>query len=164
MPAPDYIDLPSAGTKLSMWLAGPYGDDEYTAIPGATDISWEGFKRGVRNPTHLLSLYVQKKPGMTDLGQVKCKVFYDPNNASHMVIVNKLFETAANASAEIDKFKIEWADGYAVPAALELNGFIAEFSVSATDPETGTVTADMTIEIYNLLSQTEGSGAWIGDP
>lgn len=161
MPVPPaYYDLPSAGTKLSMKTAGPYYEAALTDIPGATDISWDGFKRGVRNPTNLQSLVVQKKPGMPDLGQLKCKVFYNPNNLVHQVIVNKLLESAAAASAEVDEFQLSYADGYSVPANVHFNGFISEFSQSATDPETGTLTADMTIELYAITGITYGSGTW----
>lgn len=163
MPAPIYWDLPSAGTKLAMWLSGPYAESEYTDIPGATDISWDGFKRGVRNPTNLQSLVVQKRPGMPDLGQLKCKVFYNPNTPVHQVVVSNILETAATASAEADKFKLSYADGYSEPASVEFLGFISEFSQSATDPETGTMTADMTIELYGILAVNSGSGTWSGD-
>jgi len=157
---PAYYDIPSAGTKLAMKLAGPYALPTFTDIPGATDISWDGFKRGVRNPTNLQSLVVQKRPGMPDLGQLKCKVFYNPNNTTHQVIVNKLLESAASASAEFDEFQLTYADGFSVPANVHLQGFISEFSQSATDPETGTLTADMTIEVYGFLGITYGSGTW----
>ena len=159
--APLYYDIPSAGTILSMWLAGPYAEASFTPIPGCTDISWDGFKRGVRNPTNLQSLVVQKKPGMPDLGQFKCKVFYNPNNLTHQVIVNNLLESAATASAETDQFQLQYADGYATPAAIVFDGFISEFGQSFTDPETGTVTADMTIELYAITSITYGTGTFI---
>jgi hypothetical protein len=158
--APAYYDLPAAGTKLAMKVAGPYAEASLTDVPGATDISWDGFKRGVRNPTNLQSLAVQKKPGMPDLGQIKCKVFYNPNNVVHQVIVNKLLESAGSASSEIDEFALTFADGYSVPANVHFNGFISEFAVSATDPETGSLTADMTIELYALIGMTYGSGTW----
>lgn len=161
MPAPSYWDLPSAGTTLSMWLAGPYAEASFTVIPGCTDISWDGFKRGVRNPTNLQSTVVQKRAGMPDLGQIKCKVFYNPNNTVHQVIVENLLETAATASAETDQFQIAYADGYATPANVQFDGFISEFSQSAEDPETGTLTADMTIEVYAITGINVGSGTWI---
>jgi hypothetical protein len=144
-----------------MWLGGPYAEPTWTPLPGATDISWDGFKRGVRNPTSLQSLVVQKKPGMPDLGQLKCKVFYNPNNTVHQVIVENLLESAAVASAETDQFMLTYADGYSSPANVQFDGFISEFSQSATDPETGTLTADLTIELYAVTAIVSGSGTWL---
>jgi hypothetical protein len=157
---PAYYDLPSAGTKLSMKVAGPYAESVITDIPGCTDISWDGFKRGVRNPTNLQSLVVQKKPGMPDIGQLKGKVFYNPNNVVHQVIVNKLLESAASASSEIDEFVLTYADGFSVPSNIHFNGFISEFGQSATDPETGSLTADLTIELYAIIGMSYGTGTW----
>lgn len=148
-----YRDLPSAGTIIALETA--YG--VFTDIPGATDISVDGFKRGVRQPTLLTSPAVVKKPGMPNFGTLKCKVYYDPNDATHQALVQRLTETAAVASAAIDSWKITWPDGFATPANWEFDGFISEFSNSATDPETGTITADTSIEITNITAFNAGS-------
>ena len=147
-----YRDIPAAGTILQ--LAVTYGD--FVDIPGATDISVDGFKRGVRTPTLLTSPAVVKKPGMPDFGQIKCKVYYDPNDTIHQDLIQRLTETAAAASAAIDSWKIIWADGFTTPANWEFLGFISEFATAATDPETGTVTADTTIEIQEITAFNAG--------
>jgi hypothetical protein len=150
-----YRDLPSAGTTLSMWLESY--DTAFEVIPGTTDISWEGLKRGVRNATPLSALMVVKRPGMPDPGQLKGKVFYDPNEPTHQHIMSRILESAPDASAQVDKFQIEYADGFTTPANVQFQGFFSEFSQSFTDPETGTATADMTIEVTDILAINGGS-------
>ncbi len=147
-----YRDLPSAGTILQLMFGYAFTD-----VPGVTDISIEGFKRGVRSPTLLTSPAVVKKPGMPDFGQLKCKVYYDPNDLTHQHIRSQLLETAAAASANLDDWKMIYADGFATPANVEFTGFVSDFSTSATDPETGTVTADMTIEITVVTAFNAGT-------
>lgn len=146
-----YRDMPSAGTILQMEVGYVL-----TNIPGATDISWDGFSRAVRSPTHLLSPAVVKKPGMPNFGQIKAKVFYDPNDPTHQEVRDALLETAAAASAALVGFKIIWADGFPTPAAAEVIGFISDFSTAATDAETGTVTSDLTIEVNEIVEFTDG--------
>lgn len=147
-----YRDIPSAGTILQLEIT--YGS--FVDIPGATDISVDGFKRGIRTPTLLTSPAVVKKPGMPDFGELKCKVYYDPNDTTHQALITRLTETAAVASAAIDSWKLIWADGFMTPANWEFLGFISEFSISATDPETGTVTADTTISITAITAFNPG--------
>lgn len=149
-----YRDLPAAGTILELEIGYAF-----VPIPGATDISLEGFKRGVRTPTLLTSPAVVKKPGMPDFGQIKCKVYYDPNDTTHKEIRGRLVESAAAASAALDNWKLIYADGYATSANIEFTGFVSEFSQSFTDPETGTVTADMTVEVTEITDFNDGSPA-----
>lgn len=145
-----YTDIPGAGTTLQLKISASYVD-----IPGASDISWDGLKRGVRNPTALTSPSVVKKPGMTDYGQVKCKVFLDPNDSTHQAVRDKLTVVAADAT--IDDWKLIYADGGMTPAEATFKGFVSEFSHASGEPETGTMTADLTIEVSALTAFTEGS-------
>lgn len=147
-----YRDMPSAGTILQLEVGYAFVD-----VPGVTDVSIEGFKRGVRSPTLLTSPAVVKKPGMPDFGQLKCKVYYDPNDVTHQAIEQALIETAAVASANLNNWKLINADGYATPSNIEFTGFVSEFSKSYTDPETGTVTADMTVEITVVTDFNDGA-------
>jgi len=147
-----YRDLPAAGTTLQLEVGYAFED-----VPGCTDISIDGFKRGVRTPTLLTSPAVVKKPGMPNFGTLKCKVFYDPNDTIHQELVSDLTETAAEASANLKNWKIIWADGFDVPANWEFTGFISDFSASATDPETGTVTADTSIEVTDITAFNAGT-------
>jgi hypothetical protein len=149
-----YRDLPSAGTSLEIEIGY-----SLTPIPGVTDLNHEGFKRGVRSPTLLTSPAVVKKPGMPDFGQVKCKVYYDPNDSVHQHLRSQLLLTAAAASAALDSWKFIYADGYATPANFEFTGFISEFSEAAADPETGTLTSDCTVEITAITAFNNGSPA-----
>lgn len=151
--AHSYRDTPSAGTELQIDLG-----DGYVTIPGASEWSVDGFKRGVRSPTLLSSTHVVKKPGMPDMGQLKGKVYFDPNDATHQAIRARLQESAADAYADHDLFKLIYGgDGFATPANDTFEGFVSEFSISATDPETGTITADMTIEIVTVPVFNAGS-------
>ena len=148
-----YRDLPAAGTTLQ--LAVTYGT--FVDVPGCTDINIDGFKRGVRTPTLLISPAVVKKPGMPNFGTLKSKVYYDPNDATHQAMIERLTETAAVASANLDSWKIIYADGFTTPANWEFDGFISDFSMSATDPETGTVTADMSVEVTEITAFNPGA-------
>jgi hypothetical protein len=152
--AHSYRDLPSAGTKLQLEVGYALAD-----VPGVTDISIDGFKRGVRTPTLLTSPAVVKKPGMLNFGTLKSKVFYDPNDITHQDMITRLTESAAVASANLDNWKIIFADGFATPANWEFTGFISDFSMSATDPETGSVTADMSVEITDVTAFNAGTPA-----
>lgn len=149
-----YRDLPSAGTKLSIDLG--YG---YTEIEGLTDITWDGFQRGVRTPTKLTSTAKQKKPGMPDFGQIKGKLYYDPNDTTHQALRDRNLLTAAEYSAALDDFQLEYADGYDTPANAQVIGFVSTFSTSFTDPETGTETVDFTVEVTEITAFNDGSPA-----
>jgi hypothetical protein len=146
-----YRDLPAAGTRLQLETGYAFAD-----VPGVTDISIDGFKRGVRSPTLLTSPAVVKKPGMPNFGTLKCKVFYDPNDATHQDMITRLTESAAVASANLDSWKIIYPDGFTTPANWEFQGFVSDFSLSATDPETGSLTADMSVEISDITGFVAG--------
>lgn len=137
-----YRDVPAAGSKLSMMI-----DYAYVEIPGNGEISWDGFKRGMRTPTPLSALAAVKKPGMPNLGQLKCKCFFDPNDTTHKALRDSLLATAAAKSAALDQFKLEYADGFATPANVVLTGFVSDFSHASGEAETGTWTADLTVEV-----------------
>lgn len=150
--AHEYRDMPSAGTTLEIMIGY-----SLVEIPGLTDVNHDGYSRAVRSPTHLKSLAVAKKPGMPNFGQVTGKVFYDPNDATHQAIRDKLLESAAVASAALDSFVLTWADGFPTPSTMEFTGFVSNFSVAATDAETGTVTADLTVEVVEIDDFTDGA-------
>lgn len=152
--AHEYRDMPSAGTSLEMEIGYAF-----VQIPGTTDITWDGYKRNVRNPTWMASPAVVKKPAMADFGQIKSKVFYDPNDVTHQTIRDRIQQTPAYASAHLDSFKLHNADGYATPSYAEITGFVSEFSIGYADPETGTSTADMTIEVTEIVDFVDGSPA-----
>lgn len=145
-----YTDIPGAGTTLQLQIASVYTD-----VPGATDISWDGLKRSVRNPTSLTSPAVVKKPGMPDFGQIKLKVYFDPNNTVHTTLRTRLLTAAA--AATVDNWKLIYADGLSTPADAEFTGFISEFGHASGDAETGTMTADMTVEVNTVTAFNLGS-------
>jgi hypothetical protein len=149
-----YTDLPGAGTTLQIKISSTF-----TTIPGCTDLSWDGFKRGERNATYLTSAAVVRKPGMPDYGSFKCKCFYDPNDTTHIAIVAKLLQSAATQSAALDDFKLIYADGFSTPANVTFSGFVSDFSQATGDPETGTLTADLTVTISSVAAFTAGAPA-----
>jgi hypothetical protein len=152
--AHSYRDLPSAGSALE--LETGYA---FSPIPGLTDISHEDFKRNIRTPTLLTSPAVVKKPGMPDFGTVKAKCFFDPNDTTHKHLRSQMLLDAATASANLDNWKFVYADGYATPANFEFTGFVSNFSESASDPETGTLTADLEVTITEITAFNDGSPA-----
>lgn len=137
-----YKDLPGAGSVLSIEIGSTM-----TEILGVSEINHDGFKRGMRTPTPLSALAAVKKPGMPDFGQLKCKWFYDPNEATHQDIRDSLLESAAEASANLRSFKLEYPDGFTTPAHVLFDGFVSDLSMASGDAETGTWTADLTIEV-----------------
>jgi hypothetical protein len=147
-----YRDLPGSGTTLQMKISSTY-----TTIPGCTDLSWDGYKRGERNTTTLTSTAVVRKPGLTDYGTIKCKCFYDPNDSTHQAIVAKLSQTAAVQSATLEEWKLIYADGFSTPANVTFTGFVSDFSIASGDPETGTITADLTVTISTVAAITAGA-------
>lgn len=149
-----YRDLPAAGTSLEIEIGY-----SFTAIPGLTDISHEDFKRNIRTPTLLTSPAVVKKPGMPDYGSIKAKCYFDPNDTTHQHLRAQMLLTAAAASAALDSWKFIYADGYATPADFEFTGFVSNFSEAATDPETGTLTADLEVTITAITDFNAGSPA-----
>lgn len=149
----EYNDLPSSGTELWVGLSG----GGYSKVPGVSEITWDGFSRAVRKPTTLDSDHVIKRPALADYGQLKCKYYYDPNNDTHIALRNRLTETAATAYSDGDKFKIVYPDGNVSAAHAEVAGFVSEFTNGATDPETGTVEGNLTIEVMDIIGFTTGS-------
>lgn len=145
-------DIPSAGTILQIKLEGVYTD-----IPLCTDINWEGYERAVRSPTHLLSDAVPKKPGMPNFGQITATVWYDPADATHKALRDRNLLTAAEYSANLDSFKIIYADGYDTPAEVEISGFVSQFSQQFTDPETGTAQCSLTVQVNDVIDFTDGT-------
>lgn len=150
--AHEYRDMPASGTLLEIMIGYAYAE-----IPGATDITWDGYSRAVRNPTHLQSPAVVKKPGLANYGQIKATVWFDPNDATHQALRDRMTLTAPEYSAALDQFRITYADGFPTPANAEVEGFVSDFSQSMTDPETGTASCSLTIEVTEIVDFTDGS-------
>ena len=147
-----YNDIPGAGTTIAISISSTM-----TVIPGASEISWDGFKQSVRNPTALTSGRVRKKPGLPDFGQVKFKCYFDPNNTVHIALRDRV--TNGTPTTALDTFQIVYPDGSTSPANANFTGFVAEFNQSGIEPETGTLIFDATIEVDGITSFTAGNPA-----
>lgn len=153
--AHEYRDIPAAGTSL--YIETGYGEQ---LIEGLTELNWEGIERGVREATPLSATAVRKKPGMMNWGQITGTMYYDPNDTTHKLVRDRLKLSAAAQGAALDTFKYEFGgDGFATPSFAEVEGFVSTFSISASDPETGTVEAELTIEVTGEPTFTDGSPA-----
>jgi hypothetical protein len=145
-----YNDLPGAGTTIAISIASTM-----TIIPGASEIDWSGFKQSTRNPTALNSGHVRKKPGLPDFGQVKFKVWLDPNNTTHIALRDRV--TNGTPTTALDSWQIVYADGSTSPAQANFLGFISEFAQSGIEPETGTLIAEVTVEVDSVTSFVAGN-------
>ena len=145
-----YIDLPGHGTTLQISISSVF-----TTINGATDISWDGFKVSERNPTSLTDTHVRKKPGLPNFGSIKCKVWLDPNDTTHILLRDRV--TNVTPTTALDSFKLIYADGSTSPAQAVFTGFVADFSQSGITPETGTLEASLEIAIDSVTAFTAGN-------
>lgn len=137
-----YVDIPAAGSKLAITLSSTI-----TEIPGTSDITWDGLKRAIRDVSTLAATTKQKKPGLPDLGQVKAKVFYCPNDTTHKALRDRTLMSAATYTPIPDTFTLTYADGMVAPAHATLTGYVTEFGHASGSVEDGTWTADLTIEV-----------------
>lgn len=145
-----YTDIPAAGSDLRVYL-----NSAYVSIPGVHEISFDGFKLGVRNPNRTAENYVRKRKGRIDYGQMKFKVWYDPNDATHQALVQLI--AGSTAYDDNDQWKLIYADGFNTPANVTFTGFLSEFTESGIDADNGTVVREGTIEIDSITAFTAGS-------
>src|SRR4051794_35934584 len=98
-----YTSIPSASSKIEILISGTYQE-----ILGASDISWDGFKRAIRSPNYLSRASMPQRPGQPAFGSVKSKVFYDPNDSVHQYLRAAIMATAAYANAHMERVKITY--------------------------------------------------------
>lgn len=142
-------DLPGRGSKLQI------KNSTFQDVSQCSEISWDGYSVALRNPTHLGSTSVRKKAGLPNYGQIKAKVLFDPNDTVHKLLRDRV-KTPAAAN---DEFKMIYADGFVVPANADFFGFVSEFTQSGFEPETGTLTFDLTIEVDSISAFTDGAAS-----
>lgn len=147
-----YNDIPGAGSTIAILLTSTM-----TVIPGAYEISWDGFKQNTRNPTGLTDGRVRKKPGLPDFGTVKFKCYFDPNNTVHQSLRDRVKN--GTPTAALDSWQIIYADGSTSPANANISGFLSEFNQSGFEPVTGTLIFDGTVEVDNVTSFVAGNPA-----
>jgi hypothetical protein len=149
-----YRDTPSASSKIEIMIGATF-----TEILGASEITWDGFKRATRSPNYLSRTSMPQKPGQPSFGSVKCKVFYDPNDAVHKALRDRITATAAYSNSHPDQIRITYADGYTTPSTATLQGFVADFSQESGEVETGSWTANFEFPVDLVISFVDGSPA-----
>jgi hypothetical protein len=141
-------DLPGLGTILE---CKPVTTAAYVAIPQVQTIEPSGMEVGERNPTHLGSTIVQKKPIILNGGELAVTIFFDPNDSVHRYLF-----TACTAKSTGQSFKMKYLDGNATAAYLEVLGYVKSFEQGGFEVE-GTVEATATIAITSIASFASGS-------
>lgn len=127
-------------------------DSTYTEIPELSQIEHGDFSVSFRNPNTLASRTVVKRPTLVNLGKVSATVFYLPNNSVHQ----ELRDDVLSPPSSPREFRLEYADGMAVPAHVDFKGFVAAFPVSGIEVE-GTVESKFEIEVTDDVDFVEGS-------
>ena len=140
-------DLPGKGTLLKLSISSTF-----TTIGQRVSLEGPSSKLGIRNPTHLDSTYVAKRPTIPDLGQIKGKLWYDPNDAVHGPLRAKVYSPPTAP----DLWKLIYADGDTTPSYDAFSGYLTEFSVTGMEVE-GTLEADFTIELTDQYAFTAGT-------
>lgn len=143
-------DLPAAGMNVQVKISSTF-----TTIPNASEIDFSGFSVAERNPTTLASGRVRKKPGLPNYGEIKFKIFFDPNDTTHQLLRDRV----KTPSQTLDDFKIIYADGMAVPANAIVKGFVKDFDFKSGDPEKGTNEVDVTVAVDDITSFTAGAAS-----
>lgn len=131
-------DIAGLGTILQISISATY-----TTIPQCYEISWDGFETAERNPTHLSSTAKPKKPGLPDLGSLKFKCWFDPNDTTHALLRDRVKTPATT----LDSFKLKYADTLTTPAQVIVTGFVKTFSQTGFTAEDGTVEFEAEIPV-----------------
>lgn len=143
-------DLPGMGSKFQVKISSTFTD-----VPGLHDIEWPGRSVAERNPTGNASANVRKKPGMPNLGEIKFKFWFDPNDATHQYIRTKVSTATPNQAQ--DEVKLIYADGNTTPANANVKGFFKGWEEGGFDPEAGTVSVDCTFAVDTLVAYNAGT-------
>lgn len=143
-------DIPAAGMTVAIKLAG-----SFTVVPNASEIEMSGFKVAERNPTGLTSGRVRKKPGLPNYGDLKFKIWFDPNDTTHQALRDR----AKSPSQTLDDWKVVYADGMVVPANAIVKGFVSGFDFKSGDAEKGTNEVDVTVAVDDITSFTAGAAS-----
>lgn len=141
-------DNPAAGMKAQIKISSTFTD-----IPKTSEIEFGGFGVAERNPTALADGRVRKKPGLPNYGELKFKVFYDPNDSTHQLLRDRV----KTPTQTLDEFKIVYADGNTTPAFAHVKGFVKAFDFKSGDPEKGTNEVDVTVAIDDVTAFTAGT-------
>lgn len=140
-------DLPAKGTLLQLKIAGTF-----TTIGQRVSLDGPDAQLGIRNPTHLDSSYVAKRPTLPDLGKMSGKLLFDPNDTVHPVMRAKVFSPPAAP----DDFKLIFADGFTTPASEVFKGYVTKFTPTGIEVEAN-LEADFEIEITDSYTFTAGT-------
>ena len=141
--------LPGKGTTLSIYISSA---SSYQPIASRVKITGPKPKLGIRKVTTLDSTYEDKRPSIPDLGQVNFSLFYDPNDATHILVRDKLYTPPSTPNM----FKLALVDGMTTPANEVFEGFITEWERNGMEVE-GTLGADVVIELTDSNARNAGA-------
>lgn len=142
-------DVAGLGIKI---LCKPVSSAAYVEIPQVSTIEPSGMDAGQRNPTHLGSSFVAKKPIILDCGELAVTMFFDPSDSVHRYLFS-----ACSGKSSGQSFKIEYSpDSYATAAYLEYTGYVQSFEQSGIEVE-GTLEATATIALTSIVSFASGT-------
>ncbi len=140
--------LAGKGTKLQMKLSGSYVD-----IAQVTEVEAPGSSVEVRDTTDLSMPMRAFRPAVVDPGKLTGKLFYDPSDANHAIMINRV-RTPASA---LDEFKLVYvSDGLTTHAEIEFKGFFTKFHPTGIVVE-GNIEADFEIQSTDTLTHDVGT-------
>lgn len=139
--------IPSEGTTLSFSEDG----QDFTEVAEIVSCGIPGGTVPVVSKTKLTSNYQEKRPGLIpDLGQIAFRLQFDPNENVHQELRSFFL------GSSILHWKIEYNDGFDVPASDTFMGFMVEWAFDDAEDESN-IEADVTIEITGGVSSSAGS-------
>ena len=142
-------DVAGLGIKL---YCKPVSSAAYVEVPQVYAIEPTGFDNGQRNPTHLGSTFVAKKPTIVDAGELSVSVWFDPSDSVH-----RYFYSAWSGKSVAQSFKLEYTpDSYATAAYLEVLGYVQTFEQAGIEVD-GTLEATFTIPLSSIVSFASGT-------
>lgn len=138
------IALESQGTKIYVGDTG--SPPAFVEIVEVRSIGGPDGQAAWMDTTDLASTAKEGRPGLRDEGQIRLRMFFVPDAASHTTLRSAFTGRTKKA------FKIEFTD--TAPITIwEFNGFVTGFQVGA-DVDNPLV-ADVTIKITDAITQVQ---------
>lgn len=136
--------LEAQGTKIYVGDIG--SPPAFAEIVEVRSISGPDGQASWIDTTDLASAAKEGRPGLKDEGQVRLRLFYVPDAASHVTL------RSAFSGRTQKKFKIEFTD--TAPIKIwEFSGYVTGFQVGAEVD--GAIMADVTIRITDAISEVQ---------
>ena len=139
-------DLSSQGTLLQISISSTY-----TTLGQRVSLEGVDPELKIRDVTNLDSLSTKKRPGIPDLGKMSGKLYYDPNDATHIYVRARV----TSPPAVPDLWKMIYPDGSSAPANDAFSGYVTKFKPTGIEVN-GTLEADFEIDVTDNLTITAG--------